>query len=262
MLFDDLRAVAVSGDNVVVPDSWAQGRTIYGGLSAGLLCDVASRDMPADLRLRYLKVSYLKPLEADKPFRIDMEEVSAGRTVNVRSVTIVQDGVTRVAAQANFVAQLKSQVAISPFRAPSLRPWDADGALRMRGADFPAFTNHIDFRTTTEGLPFHGQEIPELGGWMRFETAPTAMTTSHLVCLIDAWPPAPVAHFTQVVPMSTVNWGIHFAEPLDGISGEDFLGYLARVNFFQDGYGSSAADIWGPDGRLLAKSYQTFVIYG
>ena len=49
---------------------------------------------------------------------------------------------------------------------------------------------------------------------------------------------------------------------LDEIRGDDFLGYLARVNFFRDGYGSTAADIWAPDGRLLAKSYQTFVIYG
>ena len=50
-------------------------------------------------------------------------------------------------------------------------------------------------------------------------------------------------------------------EPLDGIRGDEFLGYLARVNFFRDGYGSSTADIWAQDGRLLAKSYQTFVIY-
>ena len=52
------------------------------------------------------------------------------------------------------------------------------------------------------------------------------------------------------------------SKPLDGVRGDDFLGYLARANFFRDGYGSTAADIWAPDGRLLAKSYQTFVIYG
>lgn len=65
-----------------------------------------------------------------------------------------------------------------------------------------------------------------------------------------------------MVPLSTINWGIHFAAPLDGVRGDDFLAYLARVNIFRDGYGSSAADISAPDGRLLAKSYQTFVIYG
>ena len=120
----------------------------------------------------------------------------------------------------------------------------------------------FDFHVTTDGLPFQGREVPELGGWMRFETAPDSITKSHLVCLIDVWPPVPVTYYDRMVPLSTINWGIHFAEPLDGVQGDAFLGYLGRVNFFSDGYGSTTAHIWAPDGRLLAKSYQTFVMYG
>lgn len=262
MLFDDIRADTAGHDDLVVPSSWAQGRTVYGGLSAALLCDILSQGVDPDRRLRYLKVGFLRPLETEVPFRIETEEIASGRTVRVRSARIVQEGVARVSAQANFVANLESQVEVDTFRPPPSQDWDLDSALRMRGSGFPAFTRYIDFRTTTRGIPFQGTEVPELGGWMRFETEPASMTASHLVCLIDAWPPAPVPYFKKVVPMSTVNWGIHFAEPLDGIRGNDFLGYLARVNFFKDGYGSSTADIWAPDGRLLAKSYQTFVIYG
>ena len=262
MLFDEIRATAGLQKEVVVPPSWAQGRTVYGGLSAGLLCDAASEGIGSDRRLRYLKVGFLKPLETDKPFQIETEEISSGRTVIVRSAQIVQDGVTRVSAQANFVTRLESRVRIETFQPPALKPWDAEGAMRMRGPGFPAFTRFIDFYATTDGLPFRGSGAPELGGWMRFETPPETVTKSHLVCLIDAWPPAPVTYFDQMVPLSTINWGIHFGESLDEIRGDDFLGYLARVNFFRDGYGSTAADIWAPDGRLLAKSYQTFVIYG
>ncbi|MDJ0909619.1 MAG: thioesterase family protein [Woeseiaceae bacterium] len=262
MLFDDIRALAATDQDVVVPASWAQGRTVYGGLSAGLLCDAASQGVGPDRRLRYLKVGFVKPLETDKPFRIETEEISAGRTVIVRSAQVVQDGVTRVSAQANFVTELESSVEIETFQPPRLQSSDAGGALRMRGPALPAFTQFIDFHLTTEGLPFTGNGVPELGGWMRFETPPETITKSHLVCLIDAWPPAPVSYFNKMVPLSTINWGIHFAEPLDDVRGEDFLGYLARINFFRDGYGSTTADIWTTDGRLLAKSYQTFVIYG
>ncbi len=262
MQFDEIRAAALASNEVVVPASWAQGRTVYGGLSAGLLCDAVSEGVDPDRRLRYLKVGFLKPLETEKSCRIEMEDVSAGRTVVVRTARIIQDDVARVTAQANFVTRLESDIEIETFRPPTLKPWDAEGALRMRGPGLPAFTRFIDFHATTEGLPFHGSEIPEIGGWMRFESAPDTITKSHLVCLIDAWPPAAVTHYDRVVPLSTINWGIHFAEPLDGVDGSDFLGYLARVNFFRDGYGSSTADIWAPDGRLLAKSYQTFVIYG
>lgn len=262
MLFDEIRALAAENDELIVPRSWAQGRTVYGGLSAGLLCDAVSQGVDPARRLRYLKVGFLRPLEAEKPFRIEVEEVSAGRTVVVRSAQIIQDGAVKVATQANFVTRLESRIQIHTFRPPRLKPWNAEGVMRMRGPGLPAFTRYIDFHATTNGLPFRGNEVPELGGWMRFETAPDVITKSHLVCLIDAWPPAPVPYYDRVVPMSSINWGIHFAEPLDGVRGDDFLGYLARVNFFSDGYGSSSADIWAPDGRLLAKSYQTFVIYG
>ncbi len=262
MLFDEIRAIALAHEDVVVPPSWAQGRTVYGGLSAGLLCDAVSQGVDPDRRLRYLKVGFLRPLQTEKPFRVEMEEVSAGRTVVVRSAQVIQDGTACVTAQANFVTRLDSEVEIETFRPPTVKPLNAEGVMRMGGPGFPAFTRYIDFHVTTEGLPFQGAEVPEMGGWMRFETAPDTITKSHLVCLIDAWPPTPVSYYDRMVPLSTINWGIHFAEPLDGIRGDDFLGYLARTNFFKDGYGSSAADIWAPDGRLLAKSYQTFVMYG
>ena len=262
MTFDEIRAIASSGNDVVVPASWGQGRTVYGGLSAGLLCDAVSKGIGPDRRLRYLKISFLKPLEADSAFSLQMEEVSEGRTLTVRSGQIVQGGVVRVAAKANFVARLESQVEVETFEPPTMRPWDADGVARVRGPGVPAFTQFVDFRAAAGGLPFQGKGVPELGGWMRFEQAPDSISKSHLVCLIDAWPPVPASYYNRAVPLSTINWVVHFAEPLDGIRGEDFLGYLARLNFFKDGYGSSSADIWAPDGRLLAKSYQTFVIYG
>ena len=262
MLFDEIRAVASANDEVVVPASWAQGRTVYGGLSAGLLCDALSQGVSADRRLRYLKVGFLRPLEAEKPFRIEMDEVSAGRTVVVRSAQIIQDGTARVTAQANFVTRLESKIEIETFSPPILRDRNAEGTMHMRGPQLPVFTQYFDFHVTTDGLPFQGRKVPELGGWMRFEAAPDTVTKSHLVCLTDVWPPVPVTYYDRMVPLSTINWGIHFAEPLDGVQGDEFLGYLARVNFFKDGYGSTTADIWAADGRLLAKSYQTVVMYG
>ncbi len=132
----------------------------------------------------------------------------------------------------------------------------------MRGPQLPAFTCHFDFYVTTGGLPFQGHEASDMGGWMRFEKPPEAFLKPHLVCLIDCWPPAPSPRFDGFVPLSTVNWGIHFAEPLDGIGGADYLGYRAQTNFLKDGYGSSTADVWAPDGRRVARSFQTFLIYG
>ncbi len=262
MLFDELRAQARDMRAASVPASWAQGRTVYGGLSAGLLCDALCREIDPARRLRYLEVGFLKPLEAEMPFQVETKERSAGRTVVVRTGRIVQDGIPRVTAQANFIRQLESSVSVDRFEAPGLPRRGAPGTFPMRGPHLPAFTQHFDFVAATGVLPFQGHAQPDLGGWMRFEVPPEVFTKAHLVCLIDTWPPAPSPCYERMVPLSTINWGIHFAEPLDGIGGDDDLGYLARTSFFKDGYGSSTADVWAPDGRLLAKSYQTFLFYG
>jgi hypothetical protein len=42
----------------------------------------------------------------------------------------------------------------------------------------------------------------------------------------------------------------------------DYLGYHSVAEFNEGGISSSSAYIWRPDGRLLAKSVQTNIIYG
>lgn len=259
MLFDDLLRAARTAGHLAVPSSWAQGRTVYGGLSAALLCDAMSRG--TERPLRYLKTGFLKPLEVEKPFEIHVTTVSHGRTLQVQSAEIVQDGIARVTAQAHFVAALHSSIEIETFVAPPLASADSPGVVPLRSSETPVFLRYFDNYIATAGLPFRGHAIPELGGWMRFRDPPPHFSATHLVCAIDAWPPAAAPHLEAPANMSTVSWGIHFAEPVDRLDPATFIGYLARVNFFRDGFGSSTADAWDASGRLLAKSYQTFVIY-
>jgi len=203
--FDELMTVAKRDGTLSAPASWSQGRTVFGGLSAALLCDAMSANIDEGRRLRYLKTAFLKPLTADKPFEILAEQDSSGRTLTTCSGQIVQDGAVRVAAQANFVTPLESTLEITPFVAPQLKAPGSEGALHMRGPQLPVFTQHFDFHAVTEGLPFQGHEVPELGGWMRFEDPPSAFHKPHLVCLIDTWPPAAVPYMTRMAPLSTIS---------------------------------------------------------
>lgn len=151
MLFDEIRAAAASGDALEVPATWAQGRTVYGGLSAGLLSDAAAQGIDDGRRLRSLKVSFLRPLEAEKTFEIDREELSSGRTVAVCSTQIRQDDVIRVTAQANFVADRESKVAIETFQAPALKPFDAPETFAMRARGFPLLPSSSIFTWRQRG---------------------------------------------------------------------------------------------------------------
>lgn len=259
MRFEEILSQSRESSRLTLPDSWAQGRTIYGGLSAALLCDSMSRT--TDRSLRYLKTGFLKPLVAEKPFEILTRTVSEGRTLKVSSADIIQDDVVRVTSQAHFVAPLDSSIEIDTFNAPELKPFDCADAVVLKSPPAPACIRYFDIRVTTDSVPFGGGNTPELGGWMRFQDAPEQFSAAHLVCAIDSWPPAPSTFLKKPAPMSTISWGIHFAGPAEQQDPNAYLGYLARINFFKDGFGSSTADIWNKDGRLLAKSYQTFVVY-
>jgi acyl-CoA thioesterase len=262
MTFMDFKSRAISGQELSVPASWAQGRTVFGGISAGLLSEALQQNGDPERRLRYLEIGFNRVLEPDVPFRIDCDEETAGRTVAVRTGRIVQDDIVRVTAQANFIAPPNSAIRIDTFKAPELPRWDDERAVRLRGPGTPAFTQHIDFRAVTRGIPFSGRCEPEIAGWMRFERPPDELSAADLICLIDSWPPVASSYFDRPVPMSSINWQLHLAEPADGIPGHEFLGYRAHCNFFDAGYGSSSAEVWAPDGRLLAKSFQTFLVFG
>lgn len=243
-----------------IPESWSQGRTAYGGITGAILCDVSARDVDPVRRLRSIDISFVRPLEILKPFQIDVETLADGKTVTMKEVRIIQENKLRAMAKADFIAPLKSAVEISTFSAPQIKPKEESLSLGVKAR--APFTQHFDNYLSTDAPPFSGRMVAELGGWIRLKEEVSQFTHSHLICLIDSWPPTAATHYNSPKPLSTINWGIHFAEPVHNISPERHLGYLSKVNFGEHGFSSSDAQIWGPDGQLLARSYQTNIIYG
>lgn len=242
-----------------VESSWAQGRTLFGGITGAILCQVASEGVEADRRLKHFQVEFVRPTLAETPYQVVSEDISHGKTLTSREVRLIQDDKIRVTARADFVRPIESDVRIETFTPPKLKQPNQGTALS--GVGLPAFVGHFDNFVTTEGVPFQGHNVPELGGWMRFLKSPEKITEAHLVALIDAWPPTAAPFYTGFKPVSTVSWSIHFTDQVDSVPKDEHLGYLAKVNFGSDGVSSSTADIWTPDGRLVAKSLQTNLIF-
>lgn len=251
---------AYDAGTIVIPDSWAQGRTAYGGITAALLCHASTKHIDPARRLRNIEVSFLRPLETLKPFDIEVEILANGKTVTMTSARLMQEGKLRAMAKADFVASLEASVEIDNFQPPAIKP--RSECLSMKLDFLPAFISHFDNHLATEALPFSNSRTPELGGWIKFDEPISALTDAHLLCLIDSWPPTAAPYYDGFKPLSTISWGVHFAEPVHSISPDAHLGYLSKVNFGKDGLSSSDAVIWGPNGELLARSFQTNIIYG
>jgi acyl-CoA thioesterase len=260
MHIDELISSIRAGKETLIPDTWAQGRTTFGGLTAAILCDATRRDTDPARPLRNFEIGFVRPLEALKPFEVQVETLANGKTVTIKSARIIQAGKVKATARADYVLPLESNIVIDTFIVPQLK--EKKMSVHLKGDHLPSFFQHFDNYVATEGIPFCGQEVPELGGWMKFKDAPQKITDAHLICVIDSWPPAAAPHYEGFKPLSTLSWSVHFANPTHNVSPAEHLGYLSKVNFGENGLSSSQAEVWGPDGQLLARSFQTDIIYG
>lgn len=244
----------------LIPETWAQGRTTFGGLTAAILCEATVKGTDPIRKLRNFEIGFARPLEALKPFEIQIETLANGKTVTIKSARIIQEGKVRATARADYALPLESRVLIDTFSTPQLK--EKRSSIRLQGDHLPVFFQHFDNHIATEGIPFHGHDVPEIGGWMGFKESPRKMTDSHLICVIDSWPPTASSYYKGFKPLSTLSWSIHFADPGHEVSPTEHLGYQSKVNFAKNGLSSSQAKIWEPGGKLLAISIQTNIIYG
>lgn len=244
---------------VPIEPSWGQGRTLFGGITGAVLCQAAGEGVDPDKTLRHFQVEFVRPALAGQPYTVSVEEISNGKTLTSREIRLIQEDKIRVTARADFVRPIESDVRIDTFTAPDLAP--KERGTQMTEVGLPDFVSHFDNYVTTAGVPFQGGKVPELGGWMRFKDAPQQIKDPHLVALIDSWPPTASPYYVGFKPVSTVSWSMHFTEHASTVQPGDHLGYLAKVHFGADGVSSSSADIWTPDGRLVAKSLQTNLIF-
>jgi acyl-CoA thioesterase len=263
MKFEDILAQARNLRCDGVDDSWAQGRTLFGGLTGAILCEAShGADRAPDQVLRELDIAFMRPVESDSPFELHREVLAAGKTVSTITTTLSQGGKVRAQAKACFVRPLESQVNCNTFVAPTLPAPDDPANARITDNVPAKFTQHFDNRLTSTGLPFSGSDVTEIAGWTAFADKALSYSCAHLVCLIDAWPPTAAPQYAGFAPLSTIGWKIHFSDQAQQTDISQHLGYRAEVNFCSQGLSSSSAAIWTPEGNLLANSFQTNIIFG
>lgn len=260
MHIDQILDAADAGECTPIGADWGQGRTLFGGLSAAILCRWLQRDVPPERRLRSLEIAFARPFMAEQPYRVEIEPLTEGRNLTMCAARLWQQDKLCVQARADFIRSLDSAVVIDHFVLPAMAPPEASPP--MKGGALPAFFSHFDARLGTAALPFSGASIDELGGYMRFAVAPRELSDAHLVCLVDTWPPTASTRYRGVKPLSTIGWTLHFADSVKSVAADGLLGYHSQVHFGIAGISSTSADIWAPDGRLLARSTQNNIVYG
>jgi hypothetical protein len=78
--------------------------------------------------------------------------------------------------------------------------------------------------------------------------------------MIDVWWPAFMVRSRAPRPLATIAYTLELFDRLDGLDPDVPLAYRGVVPVCGDGYFVETRELWGADGRLVARNHQTFAI--
>ena len=250
--------------SVTVPADWGQGRATFGGLMVALQYEAMRAQVPAERTLRSLSVSFVGPAQPGVSISFEVEILREGKAVSQVLGRAMQNGQVVTLVQGSFGAARESMVSVDSVPGPEMKARVDCPLLPYIKGITPEFMRHMSMAWAVGALPFSGRGTREMGGWVRLggDLQDEPLTETHLLALVDAWPPALLSLLNKPTAGSTLTWTIEFVQPLRNVSTLDWCKYLAVIEHARDGYGHVAANLWSPEGELIAISRQTVTVFG
>lgn len=248
---------------LVVPEDWMQGRSVFGGLQVALAVR-AMRTLVPMVPLRTLQATFVAPVPAGR-MEVRAEVVRTGKSAtHVEARIVAADagpgaGATQAIVIGVFGAPRPSAVAHTPVR-PEVVPSRERPFVAPPG---PGFAQHFAVRWLRGSSPFRGnpalEHVVEIN--MSDVDGVTA-TEAHAIAIADFIPPIGLAHLTAPAPGSTLTWMVEFLT--ESVAGLALAGWRvdAELVAARDGYTSQSNLIWGPGGEAVAVSRQSMLVFG
>ena len=139
-----------------VPESWAQGRTLFGGIQAAIGVAAMRKAVPADWPLRSLQVSFIAPV-APGAQRIQTRVLRTGKSAIHVEARLMDGDASGCFMLGIFGRGRDSAIRIAPPAPSQVVPVSASRALPFVAGVTPAFTRHLDFFWARGGFPFTGE---------------------------------------------------------------------------------------------------------
>ncbi|GGF80548.1 acyl-CoA thioesterase [Alteromonas lipolytica] len=267
-LLEHTAAAVKSGDNQWtfshpgLPDTWGQGRTAFGGITAAMLHHALSLVVEEDRSLRAYHTNFVGPVSFDTPIELVVEKLRAGRNMTQFLAKLVQNGDVCVCIQACFGVNRESKISIDKLPSHSMAVPQKPNYIPQIPKLMPRFFRYYDLAVEQGQFPFSWSKHSHYHGWMRFKEPLENFNYSHLISLIDAWPPAILQQLKLPAPASTVSWDIEMVQPLNITSDNPWFGYQVDTRLANDGYAHTEATIWDDKERVVALSRQTIAVFG
>jgi acyl-CoA thioesterase len=246
-----------AGFRLVIPESWHQGRTGYGGFSAALALAGAQRLTGTLPPLRSAQVSFVGPLYGAVEAKARL--LRQGKNATWVAVELLREGEVGLTASFVFMGPVESSLHLDDCNPPAeLIPLDQAAELRPGGFSPVFLRNHFDVR---HALPRREEKRPEMCWWVRpKEHAALDLTLAAVLCA-DGVPPAVMPLMSPGVMVSTMTWQLNMLTPAPAT--RDGWWLLRSVGTYaEEGCSSQQMQLWNADGRPVLAAMQSVALFG
>jgi len=240
-----------------IPQTWMQGRTTYGGLTAALSLE-AAKCLVDDIPIRSAQIAFVGPVGGDVSMVPKL--LRRGKNTAFVSVDMVTEG--GVAAQCIFAfgKARESQLDFAHVPMPDVPDPDTANSFFREGPR-PGFTQNFNMKGVLGGAPITGSKERAIGLWMRNKDEATPMDATAVLAIADCPPPAALSMQTTPAPISSMTWMAEFLT--DEISTTDGWYFaLSEAQTARGGYSSQAMTLWNRSGDPILIGRQTIAVFG
>ena len=246
---------------VVIPDSWTQGRTLYGGLSAALAYQAAENLIDDERYVRAFHCNFIGPIDCSRPIFISAQMLRTGKNVTQIIAKVMQDENVSTMVQVCFGVNRPSKLRKVDSSTHTLSPPKKPKFIPQIPKIVPKFIKHFDYVFEKGNLAFTKSDHPIIHGWTKFSSAPKQMKIAYLIALMDAWPPTMFQMLRLPAPASTMSWDIEFIHPEAHVEPTGWLASETEAHHIHNGYGHEEAKFWNEKGQLIAIAKQVVTVF-
>jgi acyl-CoA thioesterase len=268
-----LDALRRDGDgwSLVIPRTWANGRTVFGGLQValsvramrGALTDAlgAGNGDVATLPLRCLQTTFVAPVAAGAPVALRAEFLRAGRSATHARCDLLQEGKVACTTVAIFGAARPSRIVLDVPRPEVQADPETLRDMPYIPGITPEFLQHLQLRWGVGRLPYSGHDEPHSTIFARLRDS-GCNAEDALIALADSIPTPALSMLEKPAPATSINWMLELiGDPgLLDRNGWSLIGTDVRAG--ADGYLSQTSVLWGPGGHAFSVSHQSVAIFG
>lgn len=248
---------------IELPSGWLQGRTVFGGLIAGLLMHKAKITVNDPLKkLLSCSMTFVGPVSEQK-VRMSAEILRQGKSVTTVEVRLWQDDAVQSILIASFGAIRDSTIQVKNNKPAPEYPNVEQLFIVPESPIAPECLQQFELAWAEGQYPCTASEQADFGGWFRFNPKRhdnTAMSEAHLAVLFDVWPPGVLPMFKMPAPASSLTWQLTFVHPVQ-YQLQDWFKYKVVTDYAENGYATEYAHIWDMNNQLIAISRQTVVVF-